>query len=83
VTLVRGDLRAIARARRLGRATLRHVRQNLFFAFVFNVLAIPVAAGLLYPAFGLLLGPALAGAVMGVSALSVLANALRLRRVAL
>jgi len=80
ITLVRGDLRALVRARRLSRATLRNVRQNLFFAFAYNALGIPVAAGLLYPWLGLLLSPMLASAAMSLSSVSVIANALRLRR---
>jgi Cu+-exporting ATPase len=83
VTLVKGDLRGIVRARRLSRATLRNIRQNLFFAFAYNALGIPVAAGLLYPAFGWLLSPMLAAAAMSLSSVSVIGNALRLRRVAL
>jgi Cu+-exporting ATPase len=83
VTLVKGDLRAIVRARRLSRATLRNIRQNLFFAFVYNALGIPIAAGLLYPAFGWLLSPMLAAAAMSLSSVSVITNALRLRRVTL
>jgi len=81
VTLVRGDLRGIVRARRLSRATLRNIRQNLLFAFGYNALAVPVAAGALYPAFGLLLSPMIASAAMTFSSVSVIANALRLRRV--
>ncbi|MCK6530360.1 copper-translocating P-type ATPase [Myxococcota bacterium] len=80
ITLVKGDLRGIARARRLSRATLRNIRQNLFFAFVYNSLGVPVAAGVLYPAFGLLLSPMIAAAAMSFSSVSVIANALRLRR---
>ncbi len=80
VTLVKGDLRGIVRAIRLGRAMMRNIRQNLFFAFVYNALGIPVAAGLLYPAFGLLLSPMIAGAAMSLSSVSVIVNALRLRR---
>jgi Cu+-exporting ATPase len=80
VTLVAGDLAAIARARRLSRATVRNMRENLFLAFVYNALAIPIAAGVLYPFTGLLLSPMLAGAAMTVSSLSVIGNALRLRR---
>jgi len=80
VTLVKGDLRGIARARRLGRATLRNIRQNLFFAFVYNVVSIPIAAGAFYPIFGWLLSPMLASAAMSFSSVSVIANALRLRR---
>ncbi len=80
VTLVRGDLRGIVRARRLSRATMRNIRQNLFFAFLYNTLGVPIAAGVLYPVFGLLLSPILASAAMTFSSLSVIANALRLRR---
>ncbi|HEU4353865.1 MAG TPA: heavy metal translocating P-type ATPase [Burkholderiales bacterium] len=80
VTLVKGDLRGIAKAIRLSRATMRNVRQNLFFAFVYNALGVPVAAGVLYPFFGLLLSPMLAGAAMAMSSVSVVTNALRLRR---
>jgi len=76
-------LQGIVRARRLSRATMRNIRQNLFFAFVFNALAIPIAAGVLYPSFGLLLNPMIASAAMSVSSVSVIANALRLRSVAL
>jgi len=83
VTLVRGDLRGIAKARRLSEATMRNIRQNLFFAFIYNVLGIPIAAGALYPAFGLLLSPMLASLAMTLSSVSVIANALRLRRVPL
>jgi len=81
VTLVRGDLRGILRARRLSRATMRNIRQNLFFAFVYNALGVPVAAGALYPFFGVLLSPMIAAAAMSLSSVSVIANALRLRRV--
>ena len=80
VTLVKGDLRGIVRALRLGRATLRNIRQNLGLAFGYNVVAIPIAAGALYPAFGLLLSPMLAAAAMSLSSVSVIMNALRLRR---
>jgi P-type Cu+ transporter len=83
VTLVRGDLRGIVRARRLSEAAVRNIRQNLFFAFVYNALGVPVAAGVLYPVSGLLLTPALAAAAMSFSSVSVIANALRLRRAAL
>ena len=83
ITLVKGDLRGIAKARRLSRATMRNIRQNLFFAFVYNVLGIPIAAGVLYPAFGLLLNPIFASAAMSLSSVSVITNALRLRRVSL
>jgi Cu+-exporting ATPase len=81
VTLVKGDLRAIVRARRLSRATMRNIEQNLFFAFVYNSLGVPIAAGVLYPAFGMLLSPMIAAAAMSFSSVSVIANALRLRRV--
>ncbi len=80
VTLVQGDLRAIVRARRLSRATMANIKQNLFFAFVYNALGVPLAAGVLYPAFGLLLSPMIAAAAMSFSSVSVIANALRLRR---
>jgi Cu+-exporting ATPase len=80
VTLVKGDLRGIARARRLSKATMRNVRQNLFFAFVYNMAGVPIAAGLLYPVFGILLSPMLASAAMTFSSLSVISNALRLRQ---
>jgi P-type Cu+ transporter len=83
LTLVKGDLRGIVRARRLSRATLGNIRQNLFFAFVYNALGVPVAAGVLYPAFGLLLSPMLASAAMSLSSVSVIGNALRLRRLPL
>jgi Cu+-exporting ATPase len=79
VTLVKGDLRGIVRARRLSRATMRNIRQNLFFAFVYNSLGVPVAAGVLYPLFGLLLSPMIAAAAMSLSSVSVIGNALRLR----
>jgi len=79
VTLVKGDLRGIVRARRLSRATMANIRQNLFFAFVYNSLGVPIAAGVLYPFFGLLLTPMMAAAAMAVSSVSVIANALRLR----
>ena len=83
VTLVRGDLRGIARARRLSRATMRNIRQNLFLAFVYNTLSVPVAAGALYPFFGLLVSPIWASAAMTLSSLSVVGNSLRLRKVQL
>ncbi|HKP14328.1 MAG TPA: heavy metal translocating P-type ATPase [Blastocatellia bacterium] len=83
VVLVKGDLRGIARARRLSRAVMRNIRQNLFFAFIYNALGVPIAAGVLYPAFGLLLSPMIASAAMSISSVSVIANALRLRRVEL
>ena len=80
VTLVKGDLRAIARARALSQATMRNIRQNLFFAFVYNLAGVPLAAGVLYPAFGLLLSPVFAAAAMSLSSVSVIGNALRLRK---
>jgi Cu+-exporting ATPase len=80
VTLVKGDLLAIVRARRLSRATMRNIKQNLFFAFAYNTLGIPVAAGVLYPFFGVLLSPTIAASAMAFSSVSVIANALRLRR---
>ncbi len=83
VTLVKGDLRGIARARRLSRATMRNIRQNLFWAFIYNSLGVPIAAGVLYPIFGLLLSPMLAAAAMSFSSVSVIGNALRLRKLAL
>ena len=81
VTLVNGDLRGILRARRLSRATMRNIRENLFFAFIYNSLGVPIAAGVLYPVFGLLLSPIIAAVAMSFSSVSVIANALRLRRV--
>jgi Cu+-exporting ATPase len=83
VTLVKGDLRGIVRARRLSRATMRNIRQNLLWAFIYNVLGVPLAAGVLYPVFGLLLSPLVASAAMTFSSVSVIVNALRLRRVKL
>jgi Cu+-exporting ATPase len=80
VTLVKGDLRGIARARSLSRATMSNIRQNLFFAFVYNTAGVPLAAGVLYPWTGLLLSPMIAAAAMSLSSVSVIANALRLRR---
>jgi Cu+-exporting ATPase len=80
IALVKGDLRGIVRARRLSRATMRNIRENLFFAFVYNALGVPVAAGVLYPVFGLLLSPIIASAAMTFSSVSVIGNALRLRR---
>ncbi len=80
ITLIKGDLRGIAKAIRLSRATMRNIRQNLFFAFVYNALGVPIAAGILYPFFGLLLSPMIAGAAMSLSSVSVISNALRLRR---
>jgi Cu+-exporting ATPase len=83
VTLVKGDLRGIVRARRLSRRTMANIHQNLVFAFGYNAAGVPIAAGVLYPAFGMLLSPMLAAAAMSASSLSVVANALRLRRVPL
>ena len=83
VTLVKGDLRGIVRARRLSRATMRNIRQNLFFAFVYNAAGVPIAAGILYPFTGLVLSPIFASAAMTFSSVSVIGNALRLRRVLL
>ena len=83
VTLVRGDLRGIVRARRLSRDTMRNIRQNLFFAFIYNVAGVPIAAGILYPWLGVLLSPMIASAAMTFSSVSVIGNALRLRRAAL
>jgi Cu+-exporting ATPase len=80
ITLVKGDLRGIAKARNLSRATMRNIRQNLFFAFVYNALGIPIAAGVLYPFFGILLSPIIAAAAMSFSSVSVVSNALRLRK---
>jgi Cu+-exporting ATPase len=83
VTLIKGDLKGIARARRLSRATIRNIKQGLFFAFIYNVLGVPIAAGVLYPALGILLSPMLAAAAMSLSSVSVIGNALRLRRLKL
>jgi P-type Cu+ transporter len=83
ITLVRGDLCGIVRARRLSRATMRNIRQNLFFAFIYNALGVPIAAGVLYPVFGLLLSPIIASAAMTFSSVSVIANAVRLRKLTL
>jgi Cu+-exporting ATPase len=83
ITLIKGDLRGIVRARRLSRATMRNIRQNLFFAFIYNSAGVPVAAGILYPFFGVLLSPMIAAAAMSISSVSVIANALRLRKVSL
>ena len=80
ITLVKGDLRGILRARRLSRATMRNIRQNLFFAFFYNSLGVPIAAGVLYPLFGLLLSPMIAAIAMSLSSVSVISNALRLRK---
>src|SRR5258708_14091231 len=81
VTLVKGDLRGIHRGRRLSQATMHNIKQNLFFAFVYNSIGVPIAAGVLYPFFGLLLSPMIAAAAMSFSSVSVITNALRLRRV--
>jgi Cu+-exporting ATPase len=83
VTLLKGDLTGIVRARRLSQAVMRNIRQNLFFAFIYNALGVPVAAGILYPLFGILLSPVIAAAAMALSSLSVVGNSLRLRRVQL
>ena len=83
VTLVKGDLRAIVKAHRLSLATMHNIRQNLFFAFFYNVIGIPIAAGALYPFFGILLSPMIAAAAMSLSSISVIGNALRLRNVKL
>lgn len=79
VTLLRGDLLGIVRARRLSEATMRNIRQNLFFAFIYNAAGVPIAAGVLYPFFGILLSPIFAAAAMALSSVSVIGNALRLR----
>src|SRR5690606_34307816 len=79
VTLVKGDLNGIVRARRLAKATMRNIRQNLFLAFVYNGIGVPIAAGVLYPVFGILLSPMIAAAAMSLSSVSVIGNALRLR----
>jgi P-type Cu+ transporter len=81
--LLHGDLRGVARARKLSRATMRNIRQNLLFAFLYNSLGIPIAAGVLYPFFGLLLSPVIASAAMTLSSVSVITNALRLHRLKL
>jgi Cu+-exporting ATPase len=83
VTLLKGDLTGIVRARKLSQATMGNIRQNLFFAFVYNALGVPVAAGVLYPFFGILLSPVIAAAAMALSSVSVITNAARLRRVRL
>jgi len=80
ITLLKGDLSGIVRARRLSEATLRNIKLGLFFAFVYNLLGVPLAAGVLYPSFGILLSPTLAAAAMSLSSVSVIVNALRLRR---
>ncbi len=81
VTLLKGDLQGIVRARRLSQATMRNIRQNLFFAFIYNGAGVPVAAGVLYPSFGIVLSPIIAAAAMALSSVSVIGNALRLRTV--
>jgi Cu+-exporting ATPase len=83
VTLLKGDLNGIVRARRLSEATMSNIRQNLFFAFIYNAAGVPIAAGLLYPLFGILLSPIIAAAAMALSSVSVVTNALRLNRVPL
>jgi Cu+-exporting ATPase len=83
ITLLRGDLRGISAAITLSRATMRNIRQNLFFAFAYNIVGVPIAAGVLYPFFGLLLSPIIASAAMTFSSVSVISNALRLRHVKL
>ncbi len=83
ITLLHGDLRAVVRALHLSRATMRNIRQNLFFAFVYNALGVPIAAGILYPFFGILLSPMIASAAMTFSSVSVITNALRLRKLQL
>jgi P-type Cu+ transporter len=83
ITLLHGDLRGILRALRLSRATVRNIRQNLFFAFIYNILGVPIAAGVLYPFLGIVLSPMIASAAMTFSSVSVIANALRLRRIEL
>ena len=83
ITLVKGDLSGILRARKLSQATMRNIRQNLFFAFVYNAIGVPIAAGVLYPFFGLLLSPMFAAAAMSFSSVSVITNALRLRNLEL
>src|SRR4029078_8267524 len=83
ITLVKGDLLGIMRARKLSRASMGNIRQNLFFAFVYNVLGVPIAAGFLYPVFGILLSPMIAAAAMTFSSVSVISNALRLRKLSL
>jgi Cu+-exporting ATPase len=83
ITLLKGDLMGIVRARTLSHAVMRNIRQNLFFAFIYNAAGVPIAAGLLYPVFGILLSPVVAAAAMALSSVSVVGNALRLRRVRL
>ena len=81
ITLLRGDLRGVVRARKLSQITMRNIRQNLFFAFIYNILGVPIAGGVLYPVFGLLLNPMIASAAMTCSSISVISNALRLRKI--
>ncbi len=83
ITLLKGDLAGIVRARKLSRATMKNIRQNLFFAFIYNSIGVPIAAGVLYPFFGVLLSPILAAAAMSFSSVSVITNSLRLRSVKL
>jgi Cu+-exporting ATPase len=83
ITLVKGDLNSIARAMKLSKSIMRNIHHNLFFAFVYNAAGVPIAAGVLYPVFGLLLSPMIAAAAMSLSSVSVIANALRLRRLEL
>lgn len=83
ITLLKGDLQGIVKAKQLSHAVMRNIKQNLFFAFIYNVLGIPIAAGLLYPAFGILLSPMIAAAAMSVSSVSVIVNSLRLRNLKL
>ena len=83
ITLVKGDLEGLYRARALARATMRNIRQNLFFAFVYNGAGVPIAAGILFPVFGILLSPMIAAAAMSLSSVSVVGNALRLRTISL
>jgi Cu+-exporting ATPase len=83
VTLIQGDLKGIVRAIRLSRAVMKNIRQNLFFAFAYNFIGIPIAAGALYPVFGIVMSPILASAAMSLSSVSVIINALRLRRITL
>ena len=80
ITLIKGDLRGIARAKRLSHYTVRNIKQNLWFAFAYNILSIPIAAGVFYPLFGVLLNPMIASAVMALSSVSVIANSLRIKR---
>jgi Cu+-exporting ATPase len=83
ITLVKGDLSGIVKAVEVSRAVMRNIRQNLFFAFIYNGLGVPIAAGILYPSFGILLSPIIAGAAMAFSSLSVISNALRLKKISI